>query len=177
MGIGLDYVCMICCMNDTRWLYKSVDFGYGAYLSLSRAAGHFDRAAEDVKMPGPPIHAFHPSRRSPLSPHDRERHAAFVFGTPHHVTGFARTQLPFLVGTMTSKNQPRLSTLDMALIAPSNKQEHRQKSDALMETVCTFKHDSCKRHKSHRCYTTPLSVYPYAVVHSSKSCLDLTIYI
>lgn len=87
-GIGLDYVYMICCMNDTRWFYKSVDFGYGAYLSLSRAFNHFDDSVEDVKMPGPSNYAFYLSRRSPLSLYDRGRHAAFVFCTPHHTSTF-----------------------------------------------------------------------------------------
>ena len=65
MGIGLDYVCMICCMNDTRWLYKSVDFGYCTSPSLSRAVDHVNHPAEGAGMPDPPNPSLSPRSTKP----------------------------------------------------------------------------------------------------------------
>ena len=116
-----------------------------------------------------------PSSRGCQNARSFKRHAALVFCTPHHVTGFAQTQLSFLVETMTSKNQPHLSTLDMGLIVPSNKQRApNKKGDALMDIDWTSKHDSSKRDIDgvDATLSLTLSLNPYAVIHSSKSCLD-----
>jgi hypothetical protein len=53
-------------MNDTRWLYTSVDFGCYAYPSLARAVDHFDDSVEDVRLLGPSEHQIH--QQSAVSP-------------------------------------------------------------------------------------------------------------